>query len=165
MAVKIEISGFDTLEKMFDDAAKAALPIAAAALYEGAGTVADEISAAVDNIQTEPYRYRKEGDPPRLPSPKEKEALQAAHVAGITKFTKDGTTVETLVGMSQSGYAQIGKRTVPVPVIARSIESGTTFMRKQPFLREAINRAKRPAEAKIMASIDKRFKALTSKYK
>ena len=37
----------------------------------------------------------------------------------------------------------------PVPLIANAINSGTSFMKKQPFLRKAFTQSKGPANAAI----------------
>ena len=45
----------------------------------------------------------------------------------------------------------------PVDVIANSINSGTSFMEKQPFFRKAVNKAKNPIVAAMEAEILKRI--------
>ena len=66
---------------------------------------------------------------------KEKAALQGK--TGIAKFDKNGTEVQTSVGFRNAGYAQLKGKTVPIPKIVNAINSGTSFMTKQPFVRKA----------------------------
>lgn len=136
------------------------------ALYKAAGIVADAVSAAIQGIRTEPFHFVKEGERKRLASPQEKAALGQGKF-GIAKWKKNGAEITTAIGMSNSGYAEIkgaGKnskgKTVPVPVIARSIDSGTSFMQKQPFLRNALKKAGGEAISVMSAEIDKRFQDL-----
>ena len=54
-------------------------------------------------------------------------------------------------------------RTVPVAVLVRSIESGTSFMRKQPVFRAAVNRVKGQAEDAIASEVQNRLDQLINK--
>lgn len=156
----------DTLTQFFDGLEGGVNGVASAALYKGAGVVADAISGAISGIQTEPYRRVNEGDPKRKPSPEEKAVLGQGHF-GIAKFRKGGAEVTTSIGMGNSGYGSLGRsgKSVPVPVIARSIDSGTSFMQKQPFLRKALNTAGKEALAVIEAEIDSRFQSIIDRHK
>lgn len=175
MAWGVHVTGmqqlYDTFEKLPDKARK----VAAEALYEGAGVVADAVSKAVQGIATEKFQYAK-GDRRRLPSPEEKAILlNSRH--GVAKFRKGGVNVQTSVGFDNSGYGVItwnhaktnirtkykmgkkghmvhasqgtGESMKPVPLIANAINSGTSFMKKQPFLRKAFSQSKGPANAAI----------------
>ena len=59
---------------------------------------------------------------------------------------------------SQSRYAKGGTNIKPSPVIANAINSGTSFMEKQPFFRKATSRAKGKAqeafEKTVLAALD-----------
>lgn len=158
MPAKIEVTGLDEMLKKVEETGKHAQGIAAKALYVGAGIVADGITKAAGGIQTEtnPPRDRK-----RLPTPKEKADLLAAGAAGIARFDKNGIEVNTVVGYANKGYTASGK---PVPVIANAINSGTSFMQKQPFIRQGINAtaaaAKSAIDAEISRMVDEALKDL-----
>ena len=119
------------LEAMAESAPKAA----ASALYEGAGTMRDEMERQAKQIRTAPFKYASGGDT-RLPSPEEKAIVERGAI-GVAKFQKDDDGCNTSVGFSRSGYAMLAGRHVPIPLIANSINSGTSFMNKQPFVRKA----------------------------
>lgn len=53
-----------------------------------------------------------------------------------------------------AGYVQLGKRRTPVLEIARSINSGTSFMTKQPIFRQAVSGAKGAAENAMVAKAE-----------
>ena len=159
MAYKVSTDGMDDLTKMLRSLGDAAQGVAAGGLYEGAGVMADAVSRAVRGIATEPFRYAGNGRK-RKPSPEEKAILEAAP-KGVAKFRKNGMSVETSVGLGSSGYAQLGNKTKPVPVIANAINSGTSFMEKQPFFRKAVSQAKSRAVQAIDDSIRKKIDEIT----
>lgn len=157
MAYKISTSGMDDLLGKLQKAGDAAHDIAAVGLYEGAGVMADAVSQAVRSIATEPFRYAA-GGRRRLASPEEKAVLEAAQ-KGVAHFRDDGGSVNTSVGLNAAGYGTVAGRTKPVGLIANSINSGTSFMTKQPFYRRAQSQSKGQAlgkiETKLREEVDK----------
>ena len=157
MAFKISTSGMDELLGKLQKTGDAAHDIAAAGLYEGAGVVADSVSRAVRGIATEPFRYAAGGQR-RLPSPEEKAVIEKAP-KGVASFRDNGGSVNTSVGLNAAGYGEVAGRTKPVGLIANAINSGTSFMSKQPFYRQAVSQSKGQAlgkiETKLREEIDK----------
>jgi len=158
MAYNIQVDGVDELMSKLGKLADGGLGIAAQGLYEGAGVMADKVSRSVQGIATEPFKYVKNGKK-RKPSPEEKAILANAKM-GVAKFRKDGISVQTSVGMQSSGYAQLGSKTKPIPQIANAINSGTSFMDKQPFFRKAVSSGRAPATAAIESKIKEEFDEL-----
>ena len=154
MPFKIEFTGMDELLRKMDKLPEVAAKVAAESLYEGAGVVADAVSGAVQGIATEPFKYAK-GGKRRKPSPEEK-AIVANARHGVAKFKNDGNTIQTSIGYQKAGYATLKGKTKPVPVIVNAINSGTSFMQKQPFLRKAFSKSKSAAIATIQAGIEAR---------
>lgn len=149
MPYKVSTEGMEDLSRMLESLGDAGQGVAARALYEGAGVMANTISQAVHGIAVEPFKYAARGKR-RKPSPEEKAVLVGSGGGGISKFRRNGLTVDTSVGYSNAGYANLTPTKVkPVALIANSINSGTSFMDKQPFFRKAVSRAKGPALAKI----------------
>ena len=153
MAFTIQVEGMNELIRSMEKAPEKAATVAAKALYEGAGVMADAVSRAVQGIATEPFRYAKDGHT-RKPSPEEK-ALVASARHGVAKFKKTGVSVDTSVGLQNSGYGMLGNKVKPIPQIANAINSGTSFMQKQPFMRKAFSQTKGAATAAIEAGIHK----------
>ena len=160
MAYKVTTEGMDDLTQMLKDLGKAATGVASAGLYEGAGIMADSVSRAVHGIATSPFRYAKGWK--RKPSPEEKALLESAS-KGVAKFRKNGLSVDTSVGLANSGYGQLGNKIVPIPKIANAINSGTSFMDKQPFFRKAVSQASSKAVSAIDQEIEKRIEKITNK--
>ena len=156
MAFRMDVTGMGELLKKMDQLGEKAADAAAVALYEGAGVMADAVSQSVHGIDTEPFRYATDGRR-RKPSPEEKAVLESARI-GVAKFRKTPTNVNTSVGMQNSGYGNLAGKTVPVPLIANAINSGTSFMQKQPFFRKATSRygaAQTAIENKLREELDK----------
>ena len=152
MAMTMKTEGFAELEKMLAQAADKAQDVASGALFDGAGVMADAFSAAIAGIRTEKFHYARPGQT-RLPSPEEKAALQGK--SGVAKFRKNGSKVDTIVGVSGSaGYADVAGHTKAVRLIARSINSGTSFMKKQPIFRRAKSQSQGAARAAMVAKAE-----------
>ena len=153
MAMSIETSGLKELSSMLSQLGNEAENVAAGSLYDGAGVVADAFKSAVNSIRTEPFKGKRDR---RLPSPEEKAALMGK--TGIAKFNRTGGEVETLIGVSgAAGYANIGGKAKAVRLIARSINSGTSFMPKQPVFRKAKSASQGKAKAAIVSKAEKMF--------
>ena len=86
----------------------------------------------------------------------EEKAILEGAKHGIAKFKNDGNVIQTSIGFDNSGYANLAGKTVPVPLIANSINHGTSFMQKQPFLRKAFSQNQGAAVAAIEAGIKAR---------
>lgn len=140
--------------------------IAAQALYKGAGVLAAEYQKALAGMPTEANRFVQPGDPPRHATVAEKNVLLRS--LGIAKFRKDPDSVDTSVGLNNSGYAENirtekypgGK---PVPLIANGINSGSSFIIKYPFKRMAEAAGVKKALAAADAEAQKLLDEVTNK--
>lgn len=159
MAVKSVSFGMDELVANFETAERAAQGIAKASLYEGAKVMADAMHGSLSEIRTEPFRYVPAGGELRLPSPQEAAAVRAAKF-GVAKHQGSGSEVNTVVGITGTGYVELNGKTVPAAMLLRSIQSGTSFMRAQPVVRRAINRTKGAAGARIASEAESRIQKL-----
>lgn len=154
MPYTMKVDGMEEVSEMLGQLGESAPKVASTALYEGAGIMADEVSKAADTIRTEKFHYAVfPGATTRLPTPEEKEIVMNAAM-GIAKFRKSGTEVDTSVGFRNAGYAQLAGKTVPIPKIVNAINSGTSFMKKQPFFRKAANATAPKAMAKMKEVIE-----------
>lgn len=154
MAYTMKVEGMDGISKMLSEMSESAPGVASQAVYKGAGIMRDAVAGGAESIRTEKFHYAVfPGTTTRLPSPEEKEIVLQAE-AGIAKFDKNGTEVQTSVGYSNSGYAVLKGRVVPIPVIVNAINSGTSFMHKQPFVRKAARKAKAKTEQAMTEVIE-----------
>ena len=148
MAGSIKTTGLKELEDKLGKLGAAAPKIASAALYEGAGIVANAYSEAVDSIVTGVRRSHNEPGG-RLPTPEEKAALKS----GIARFNKEGSEVNTLVGIAE-GYADVRGHKKAIKLLARSINSGTSFMQRQPVFRKAATKSRKAATEAMVRKAD-----------
>ena len=157
MPYTMKVDGMEQISETLTNLAEKAPAVAAMALYDGAGVIADEIGKQAKSIKTEPFRGKVDK---RKPSPQEKDIVLNA-AKGIAKFDKDGTEVETSVGYRNAGYATLAGKKVPVPKIVNAINSGTSFMTKQPFIRKAATSGKRAAIDAMEKKINEEFEKIT----
>ena len=157
MPIQTKVEGLAELSEMLSQMGEDAGKIAAGGLYEGAGVMADEIKKGAEGIKTSPFHYAVFVT--RDPSPEEKAAVLEAGV-GIAKFEKNGAEVNTSVGYRNAGYTTINGKTKPIPQIVNAINSGTSFMGKQPFVRKAASSGAKKAGEAITKYIEAKFDAL-----
>lgn len=156
MAMTMKTEGLAELSSRISRLADKAELVAKKSLFKGAGVVADAFGQAVSSIKTEPFQGKKDM---RLPSPEEKGALVGR--TGIAVFKGTGSEINTLIGVTEAGgYTYIGGRKVAVREIARSINSGTSFMQKQPVFRRAASKAKTSATREMIREADEIFEEI-----
>lgn len=164
MAYTMKAEGMEEISEMLSQMEEKAPAVAARALYKGAGLMAEAVNQAAAAIKTEPFKWAsKSRGETRLPSPEEKEIVQTA-AAGIAKFDKNGSEIDTSVGFKNSGYAELSGKMVPIPAIVNAINSGTSFMRKQPFVRKAAGTASNRVLEEMRKSIEEEFAAIGKQY-
>lgn len=160
MAIQMKVEGLAGLSEQLSQMGESAQGVAASALYEGAGVMADAIHKGAGTIRTEPFHYTVFGT--RLPSPEEKAIVEQAGV-GIAKFDKNGAEVNTSVGYRNAGYADLNGKRKPIPQIVNAINSGTSFLKKQPFVRKAASDAAKPAGEAMTKAIEQKFDEILKK--
>ena len=157
MAYTMKVDGMEHLSKILTELGDKAQGVASMGLYDGAGVMADGMKVSAESIHTAPFHYAVFIT--REPSPEEKAAVLQARM-GIAKFDKNGSEVNTSVGYQNSGYAEVAGKVKPIPQIVNSINSGTSFMQKQPFVRNAINNSKLRASEAIISRCEEEFNRL-----
>lgn len=151
----IKVNGLPEIEEMLNRLGESAYKVGKAALYEGAKVVADSYTAAVNSIAVSARRWHNEPGG-RLPTRAERDALKI----GIARFRDDGLdAVSTIVGVPD-GYTTINGRKKATKLIARSINSGTSFMQKQPVFRKAASASRGPAREAIIRKADEMIEQL-----
>ena len=131
--------------------------VAGKAIYEAAGIVADAVKVnlkalpAVNDVEN--IKAYRAGRKSQL-SIKQKEGLVQAF--GITKISNDKGYYNVKLGFD--GYNGIKTKKYPKgqpnQLIARVVESGSTYMDKTPFVRPALNAPRAEALQKMQEVID-----------
>lgn len=153
MPYSVQVEGMKEISDMLAKLGDKSTAAAASGLYDGAGVMAGEIQQKAESISTAPFHYAVFIT--REPSPEEKEIVQQG--IGIAKFNKNGSEVNTSVGYGNAGYAMLAGKQKAVAQIANAINSGTSFMKKQPFVRNAVASARRKSEEAIVKTIEAKF--------
>lgn len=159
---RLTIQGLDEFSMRLQELADHGEAISKAAVYAGAGVLVEAVKAEISALP-EQQGYMPNGQQRNVVTRDEKAAL-LSHI-GIAHMDSTGGKVTTAIGFD--GYtAHTTKKYpngVPVPLIARSIESGSSVRRKVPFLRNAANKAKAAVENAMREAADEQFQELGGK--
>lgn len=153
---KFQFEGVDNyiseLQKLYDDTEE----IIGAAIYQGAAVVMKSVVSAIDGIQTD-NRFGTPENKTIGPNSYQKEGLRQS--IGIAKLRKDSSFWNVKIGFD--GYNGLKTKTWPQgqpnAMVARSVESGTSWMQKQPFMRKAESSSRVKCEQAMASEIDKQI--------
>lgn len=127
----------------------AAVTVMKAACYAGAGVLADAIKAEIRDLPVE-SGYMRPGRKRSVVGTNDKRMLEER--LGVSRIEAKGDGASVAVGFS--GYNDRPTKKypagVPIPLIARSIESGSSVRQKNPFIRRAFNKSKSQAQQKAI---------------
>ena len=156
---RMEIRGFDELELRLSKLADPEL--AKDVVMAGAQPVADEIRKNIETLPEDKFRYLNKGEVfTGVPKQQKQDLLDSL---GITPPDIDfnGNT-NTKIGFD--GYGKIPTKKypkgVPNQLLARAVESGSSVRKKTPFIRKAVNKAKKLAEAEMQKKLDEKVEII-----
>lgn len=133
--------------------------VAKKAVYEGAKIVADKMKEAIRQIPVDD-KQAKPGEVIDGVSRLQKAGLIDGF--GIAKVRNDNGYINVKLGFD--GYNQVKTKTYPNGqpnvMIARSIESGTSFRQAYPFVNKAVNSVKHEAEQAMQQKIDEEIEKI-----
>lgn len=155
MAVKGVKGGAEFSALLAGLAGDQAITVMKAACYAGIGVLADAIKTEIQNLPVE-SGYMPKGKQRNVVGTNDKKMLQER--LGVSHIEATGDKAS--VAVSFAGYNDRPTKKypngVPIPLIARSIESGSSVRAKNPFVRRAFNKAKAQAQQKALdAGINK----------
>lgn len=151
---KMTVTGLEGVVNGLGKLAGAGEAIAKMALYEGAAVVTDQISKNISALPVDTPRWIKSGDEYSVIVAQDKRDLEKS--LGIAKFERDADGVRTVIGFAGYGSHRTKKysKGLPMAMIARSIESGSSVRKKHPFVRPAVNTSRSQATNKIVATAE-----------
>lgn len=163
---RIEFPELDAYIRQLNAISSNSLTIIEKAIAEGAKPVADAIKAslqAVESVSEEQVYHDRSAKRPTKITHEQKEGLIESF--GLAPMRDDRGFINTKAGFD--GYNKVQTRYwpngQPNAMIARTLESGSTYMQKQPFLRKSINSAKDAAVKKMQEYYDKEIEKITKK--
>ena len=148
--------GIDNFIKDMDVRSKSFKDMAGRSLYVGADIIADKFR---ENIKALPERSKsaKQGAPLRGVTPEQKQAM-LDHM-GIARMQNLDGTYDIKIGFE--GYDNDKTKKYPnghpISMIARSVESGTSFLQKTPFIRTTYQQAHAQAEAAMAETLEREW--------
>lgn len=157
---KITFPGLNDYELMISRLSKNAADIAGRAIYTGAGIVADEIKAGIQALPIVSGYGTAEKPLPGGVTKAQKDGLLDG--LGIAPLQDDGGYLNVKIGFDGYNRTKTEKypRGQPNQLVARGVESGTSWKQKHPFVRPAINRSRKRAEAAMAEALDKEIEKI-----
>lgn len=158
---KITFPGLSDYELMISKLSKDVDDIAGKAIYAGAGIVADAIK---ENIKALPivrgYGTEKDPLPGGVTAPQKAGLIDGM---GISPMQDDGGYLNVKIGFDGYNATKTDKypQGQPNQLVARGVESGTSWKQKKPFIRPAINASKSRAEAEMARILDQEIEKVT----
>lgn len=162
---KVDFRGISTyadrLSILFKDSEK----ILEKAVYEGANLVADEIKRGLQEL---PVQEGPDGLPPMgtadnpLTGVSRRQKADLIESFGLAPMENTNGYINTKAGFDGYGSIKTKKypKGVPNTMLMRSIESGTSFRKKQPVIRQACTRIKKKAEESMGQAIKEELKKI-----
>ena len=151
--MRLEMDGISELIGQLELLAEEADEMYKRAAYAGASVLADEVKKGLNGLKVVKARWGTADNPLEGVTKTAKSDLIAA--MGVSKIENDGQKTTVSVGFHGYGSRPTKKypQGIPNQMLMRSVESGTSFMRKQPVVRVAVNRAKKQVDSAIEKEI------------
>lgn len=131
------------------------------AVAAGASIVANEIRSNLEKLPEEEYRYLEEGETFKGLPKGQKQDLEDSF--GLTPIGRDKNGfVNTKAGFE--GYGSFPTKAypqgIPNPLLARSVESGSSVREKTPFVEPAVKATRKEAIEAMGRVVDEEFEKI-----
>ena len=154
---KMQVEGLEEYTLALESLSNNSEKILKKSVYKGAGIVADAIKSELRGLPID-NSFGSEENQIRGLSNKQKGDL--INGMGISPIKHDGDYINAKVGFD--GYGSIPTKKypkgVPNQLVARSVNSGTSFRKKNPFVNRAVNKSKKEAQKLMPEVIDEEIK-------
>lgn len=157
---RISFPGLEEYERLISTLGKRTEEIAGRAIYDGAGIIADEIKKGIESLPVVSGYGTPSNPLPGGVTKTQKEGLIDG--MGISSMQNESGYLNVKIGFD--GYNKTHTKSYPQgqpnQLVARGVESGTSWKQKQPFIRPAINRAKKWAEDAMAETLDEEIEKI-----
>lgn len=161
---KMTIKGSDNIALKLSKLEAQSLDIAKKAVYKGAGMVADKIRQNIEALPEEKSRFLKDGEQYDVVTKTQKQAL--ADNVGITPIDVDKNgDVNAKIGFDRFAF-YTGHPTkkypygLPINLLARAVESGSSVRKKHPFIRPVIPQIRQKVKDAMAQVVDEEIKKI-----
>ena len=159
LMAKFQFAGVDDLLAQYEKIEANSVEMIGKAIYVGAGVVADAIRASMESIIVDNHFGTSEN---KIAGPNALQKKGLLEAMGITELRRDGNFWNVKVGFD--GYNDLKTKRWPQgqpnTLVAQAVESGTSWMDKQPFVRRAEQLSKGRCEAVMAETFDKELKRI-----
>ncbi len=156
--------GIDNFIKEMDVRANEFKQIAGKSLYAGADIIANQLRKNIEDLPDRSPGMAKPGEVKKGVTKYQKAAMLDG--LGIARMMDKDGTYDIKIGFD--GYDdEITKaypKGHPISMVARAVESGTSFMQKTPFIRPAYNQAHAQAEKAMTNALEEAWAELNGKH-
>lgn len=156
---KIDFKGIDTYAKMLARLESGSEEIVKRAVYEGAAVVADAIKEGLKSIPVQEGKGTPEN---KLHGITKKQKADLINGFGLAPIENSNGYIQTKAGFD--GYGSVKTKAYPkgLPnvLLARSLESGTSFRKKIPVIRRAVTKSRKQAEKVMDETINKELEKI-----
>lgn len=154
---KLKFSGLDEYVSQLKTLVTVSEVCIGRAVHDGAGVVADAMKAAIESLPID-ERYVKSGNTLNGISSLQKKGLIEGF--GIATLRNDNGYLNVKLGFD--GYNGVKTKQFPSgqpnAMIARSINAGTSFRQRVPFIDNTVRQQKDACEKKMKETFDKELK-------
>lgn len=148
--MNISSKGLEGLIRSLDKVSGDVEQIASRGVYVAAGAIADEVKSGLQSL---PVQNGEDGKPPYAPKGEQLRGVTSQQKQdlidsmGIARFREENGVITTSIGFHGTGSTTSKKYPGGIPnrTLMRGVESGTSFRRKTPVIRPAVNRVKNRA--------------------
>lgn len=153
----VEIDGFDELVQRFSLLAHASTAIGKMAVYEGAKMITDEMRRQIEALPEEKDRHLDGEDVFDVITRRDKNDLLKS--LGIDRIKDEELGIRTVVGFAGYGSRKTHKykNGLPMAMLARSIESGSSVRKKHPFVRKTTNAKRKEIERTMAETVERQI--------
>ena len=160
---KIEMQGMEAWLSELRRAGEATAPVCEAAVYAGAKVVADAVRQSTEGLDTVSDAEALSNYQARVPGKiSVSQKIGLVKSLGITPIKDKFGVISAKVGFD--GYNDVKTKRwphgQPNQLIARSCESGSSAMTKQPFVRTAVKRVQGAALIEMERAADQKLKEI-----
>lgn len=151
---KITVKGLDEYANRLATLKKESEKVVKDAVYAGAAEVADSIKSGLRSLPTSNERGTPEHPVEGVTNRQKADLIDAFGLAPMEN--KDGY-VQTKAGFDGYGRTPSKKypKGLPNALLMRSVESGTSFRKKSPVIRKAVNKSRQRSIQAMGEAIDK----------
>lgn len=154
---KIKFGGLKEYEAMLSKLETGTEEIVGKAIYSGAEIIADEIKANINSLEIEQGQEGNSGKLLTGITSAQKKGLQEGFGIAPMEYKNGYRSVKLGFDGYNSTKTEKYPKGQPNVLIARAVEGGTSFRKKNPFVRKAIKAYKNAAEEKMAKILDEKI--------